>query len=95
MHRSTCRDLLQDELEITEQKNAQEYFDAPVAIKCSPGTTVGGFYKLISVDIPEYDIYKDDTTEVTCPKATPEELDPTPDAAPDHYLNASVLLPRW
>ena len=27
-----------------------------------------------------------------CPKLPPEELDPTPDAAPYHYLNASVVL---
>ena len=46
------------------------------------------------METPEYDMYEDDTTEGTCPKAPPEELEPTPDAVPDHYLNTSVLLPR-
>ena len=41
-----------------------------------------------------YGLYEDDTMEGTCPKAPPEELKPTQDAAPEHYLNASVVLPR-
>ena len=47
-----------------------------------------------AVEIPDHDIYKYDTTDGACSKSPPEELDPTPDAAPDHYLNASVVLPR-
>ena len=43
---------------------------------------------------PDYYLYKDCTTGGSCPKAPPEDLDPTPDAAPDHYLDASVLLPQ-
>ena len=46
------------------------------------------------METPEYDLYKYDTMEGACPKATPEELEPTPDTAPDHYLNLSVVLPR-
>ena len=39
-------------------------------------------------------MYKYGTTDVACTKKLPEELEPTPDASLDHYLNASVVLPR-
>ena len=39
-------------------------------------------------------MYEDDTTEFTCPKAPLEYLEPRPDATPDHFLNASVVLPQ-
>ena len=32
--------------------------------------------------------------EGACPKSSPGQLDPTPDAALDHQLNASGVLPR-
>ena len=44
------------------------------------------------VETPDYDLYKYYTTEGACPKEPPEELDPTLDAAPYHYLNVSVVL---
>ena len=46
------------------------------------------------METPEYDMYKVDTTEGACPKTPPEGVDTTPYTAPDHYLNASVLLTR-
>ena len=39
-------------------------------------------------------MYKYDTMDGACPKAPPEELETTPDAAPYQYLNMSVVLPR-
>ena len=46
------------------------------------------------METPEYYLHEDDTMEDACPKSRPEELDPTPDYAPDHYLNASVVFPQ-
>ena len=39
-------------------------------------------------------MYKDDTTNGALPKSPQEELDPTPDTVPDHYLNVSGVLPQ-
>ena len=88
MHRLTYQAFLLEELEITDHQAVRKAFDKSVEIKCVPGATVEDFDDLGAVETPEYDLYKDDTTDGACPKAPPEELDPTPDAAPDHYLNA-------
>ena len=84
VHRSTYQDFLPEDL---------ERFDLSVAITCGPGEKVQDFYKSGAVETPEYDTYKYDTAEGARPKAPPEELEPTPNAAPDNYLNASVVLP--
>ena len=93
VHRSTYQALLPGELERNEQQTARGSFDASAAIKCVPGAIVEVFDKLGAVETPEYDLYKDDTTDGAFPKEPPGELDPTPNAAPDHYLNTSVVLP--
>ena len=78
---------MSEELESTGHQNAREAFDASVEIKCVPGSTVEDIDNLGAVEAPECDLYKYDTTEGACPKSPPEELEPTPDAAPYHYLN--------
>ena len=92
VHRSAYRDLLTEELKITEQKTVWGVFDVSVSIQCGPGETVEDFGELGDVEIPEYDPYEDGNVDGSCPKSPPEELEPTPDAAPDHYSKASVLL---
>ena len=93
VRRLTYRYLLSEELEITEQKNAWGAFDASVSIKCGPGATVEGFYKLGTVETPDYYMYEYDNIYGACPKSPPGELYPTPDAASDHYLNVPYVLP--
>ena len=94
VYRSTYRELLSDVMESTEQQTARESFDTSVAIKCGAGAIVEDFYKLGAVETPEYDMYEYDTIEGAWPKAPPKELETTPDASPDPYLNTSVVLPR-
>ena len=65
-----------------------------VAIKCGPGAIVEYFNDLGAVEKPWCDLCEDGNTDGACPKSSPEELNPTPDAAPDHYLNVSLVLPR-
>ena len=85
VHRSTYQDLLPDDLESTEQHTKWEAFVDSVSIKYGPGETVEYFDKLFAVETPKYDMYRDDTTEGACPNTPPKELEPTPDATPDHY----------
>ena len=59
-----------------------------VIIKCDPGATFENFNDCVAVETLEYDLYEYDTMDGAFPRSLPEEFEPTPDAAPDHYLNA-------
>ena len=56
VHWSTYGALLTKYLESTEQQDAHEAFDAPVAIKCVTEATVEDFKYLGAVETSEYDM---------------------------------------
>ena len=109
VHRSTYRGLTDDEIENLAHISMRDEFDTDIRDKLGPDVSPDDFPDISLEDTPEYEMYLDDSEEVTdgmqgsaddvgddetpMSAAGSDRKLPTPEAD-DNFVHASVMLPR-
>lgn len=106
VHRSTFRELTQEELESEEGKVARRLFDEQIALKLGQPSTEEDFEDVPDTETPRFNLYEDDDAKQQPSAPSDEEkpyvllgLEGTIDSIPtpeegDEFVNATILLPR-
>ena len=92
VHRSTLRPLTDVERASDEGIASRLKFDANIAVKLGPKSTVDDFPQ--EELTPSWEKYADDDPTSDLPEAPAQDLDPVTPEINDSYLNVDIMLPR-